>query len=59
MIIKRLVNLWIIAYLFIAIAATAEAQEKVKFPVGVSTRTLGTSLLWLATKKGFFEEVGF
>jgi len=29
-----------------------------KFPVGVGTKTLGTSLVWLATKKGFFEEVG-
>ena len=29
-----------------------------KFPVGVGTKTLGTSLLWLAAKKGFFEEVG-
>ena len=29
-----------------------------KFPVGVGTKTLGTSLVWLATKKGFFEEAG-
>jgi NitT/TauT family transport system substrate-binding protein len=58
MIIKRLVNLWIVACLLIAIATTAAAQEKVKFPVGVGTKTLGTSLLWLATKKGFFDEVG-
>jgi NitT/TauT family transport system substrate-binding protein len=29
-----------------------------KFPVGVGTKTLGTSLLWIATKKGFFEEAG-
>ena len=57
MIIKRLVNFWIIAGLLIAIAATAAAQEKAKFPVGVGTKTLGTSLLWLATKKGFFDEV--
>lgn len=34
------------------------AQERVKFPVGVGTKTLGTGLIWLATKKGFFEEVG-
>ncbi len=34
------------------------AQEKIKFPVGVGTKTLGTGLIWLATKKGFFEEVG-
>jgi ABC-type nitrate/sulfonate/bicarbonate transport system substrate-binding protein len=58
MIVKRLVNLWIIAGLLISVATTAEARNKVKFPVGVGTKTLGTSLLWLATKKGFFEEVG-
>jgi ABC-type nitrate/sulfonate/bicarbonate transport system substrate-binding protein len=59
MIIKRLVNLWIIAGLLIAVATTAAAaKDKLKFPVGVGTKTLGTSLLWLATKKGFFEEVG-
>ncbi|MDP9130275.1 MAG: ABC transporter substrate-binding protein [Candidatus Binatota bacterium] len=34
------------------------AQERVKFPVGVGTKTLGTGLIWLATKKGFFEEAG-
>ncbi len=34
------------------------AQERTKFPAGVGTKTLGTSLLWLATKKGFFEEQG-
>jgi ABC-type nitrate/sulfonate/bicarbonate transport system substrate-binding protein len=44
--------------LILAIATTTAAQEKIKFPVGVGTKTLGTSLLWLATKKGFFDEVG-
>lgn len=34
----------------------ARAQERVKFPVGVGTKTLGTGLIWLATKKGFFDE---
>ncbi|MGZ8532146.1 MAG: hypothetical protein ACXW6J_16270, partial [Candidatus Binatia bacterium] len=34
------------------------AQERVKFPVGVGTKTLGTGLIWLATKKSFFEEAG-
>jgi len=39
-----------------AAPAQAVAQERVKFPVGVGTKTLGTGLIWLATKKGFFEE---
>jgi ABC-type nitrate/sulfonate/bicarbonate transport system substrate-binding protein len=56
---KPVINLWVIGCLLIvAIATTAAAQHKVKFPVGVGTKTLGTSLLWLATKKGFFDEVG-
>jgi ABC-type nitrate/sulfonate/bicarbonate transport system substrate-binding protein len=36
----------------------ARAQERVKFPVGVGTKTLGTGLIWLATKKNFFDDVG-
>ena len=36
--------------------AISAAQERVKFPVGVGTKTLGTGLIWLATKKGFFDE---
>lgn len=38
--------------------ALASAQEKIKFPVGVGTKTLGTNVFWLASKKGFFEDVG-
>jgi len=36
----------------------ASAQEKIKFPVGVGTKTVGTNMFWLASKKGFFDEVG-
>jgi ABC-type nitrate/sulfonate/bicarbonate transport system substrate-binding protein len=38
--------------------AGASAQDKIKFPVGVGTKTVGTNVFWLATKKGFFDEVG-
>ena len=34
------------------------AQEKIKFPVGVGTKTIGTNMFWLVTKKGFFDEFG-
>ena len=34
------------------------AQEKVKFPVGVGTKTIGTNMFWLATKKAFFDDSG-
>ncbi len=39
----------------IAVATVMAAQERVKFPVGVGTKTLGTGLIWLGTKKGFFK----
>lgn len=42
---------------FVATTQVA-AQSRVKFPVGVGTKTLGTGLIWLATKNGFFEEFG-
>jgi ABC-type nitrate/sulfonate/bicarbonate transport system substrate-binding protein len=34
------------------------AQDKIKFPVGVGTKTIGTNMFWLATKKGFLNEAG-
>jgi len=42
----------------VMIATAASGQEKVKFPIGVGTKTLGTGMYWLANKKGFFDEVG-
>jgi ABC-type nitrate/sulfonate/bicarbonate transport system substrate-binding protein len=43
---------------FVLARAGASAQEKIKFPVGVGTKTVGTNIFWLAAKKGFFDEVG-
>jgi len=40
----------------LTLATVSIAQDRVKFPVGVGTKTLGTGLIWLATKKGFFDE---
>ena len=39
-------------------ALPAKAQEKVKFPISASSKTLGYSPLWVADKKGFFESQG-
>lgn len=39
-------------------ASTAVAQEKAKIYLGASSKTLGYSPLWVATKKGFFEQQG-
>ncbi len=34
------------------------AQEKTKFPLAVSTKTLGYGILWAAHKQGFFDRQG-
>jgi len=47
-----------IVALLSSLAGLADAQERIKFPVGVGTKTIGTNMFWLATKKGFFEEFG-
>ena len=40
------------------IVATSMAQEKTRIFLGASSKTLGYSPLWVATKKGFFEQQG-
>src|SRR6266576_1441401 len=48
-------------FVFIAFAfvcGSVSAQEKIKFPVGVGTKTVGTNMFWLAKEKGFFDEFG-
>jgi ABC-type nitrate/sulfonate/bicarbonate transport system substrate-binding protein len=37
---------------------SASAQEKIKFPVSASSKTLGYSPLWVASKIGFFDRQG-
>jgi ABC-type nitrate/sulfonate/bicarbonate transport system substrate-binding protein len=39
-------------------ASTAVAQEKAKIYLSASSKTLGYSPLWVAAKKGFFEQQG-
>lgn len=48
----------ILSVLLSSLAGLVTAQEKIKFPVGVGTKTIGTNMFWLATKKGFFDEFG-
>src|SRR5215470_6652103 len=40
------------------ISSPATAQEKIKFPVSASSKTLGYSPLWVAQKQGFFDRQG-
>ncbi|HEX5606659.1 MAG TPA: ABC transporter substrate-binding protein [Candidatus Binatia bacterium] len=48
-----------VAFLVILIWLTrGHAQEKPKIFVGASSKTLGYSPLWIATKKGFFDQQG-
>jgi hypothetical protein len=42
----------------ILISANASAQDKIKFPISASSKTLGYSPLWVAQKQGFFERQG-
>jgi NitT/TauT family transport system substrate-binding protein len=52
--------MWLLAFTVVLCLAssTVKAQEKIKFPVGVGTKTVGTNMFWLGVKKGFFDDVG-
>ena len=44
--------------LLIALVRLSPAQEKVRFPIGESSKTLSYGPLWVAAKMGFFEREG-
>ena len=44
--------------LTLALTLPCEAQEKVRFPIGESSKTLSYGPLWVANKMGFFEKEG-
>jgi ABC-type nitrate/sulfonate/bicarbonate transport system substrate-binding protein len=46
----------VVLLLFGLIVSPAVAQEKLRFYLGASSKTLGYSPLWVAAKKGFFEQ---
>ncbi len=48
----------IVFSLLVAATSAASAQEKIQFPVGASSKTLGYSPLWVASKHGFFSQQG-
>lgn len=48
----------IVFSLLVAATSAASAQEKIQFPVGASSKTLGYSPLWVASKQGFFSQQG-
>lgn len=53
---NRLLNFSVVLPLLLF--SSAAAQERIKFPVSASSKTLGYSPLWVASKQGFFERQG-
>lgn len=53
---NKMLNLWL--FFLLILCSAAGAQEKIKFPVSASSKTLGYSPLWVASKQGFFERQG-
>ena len=52
-------NIGAIVFLLLVVAASAASgQEKIQFPVGASSKTLGYSPLWVAAKQHFFDQQG-
>jgi hypothetical protein len=45
-------------FLILFSATPAFAQERVKFPAGVSSKVLGYGDLWAAGRRGYFEREG-
>ena len=48
----------LLVVIFLLGFTAAWSQEKPKLYLGASSKTLGYSPLWVATKKGFFEQQG-
>ena len=56
---SRLRITWsIIVSLVVLSSVPCRSQEKVKFPIAASSKTLGYGPLWVAWKHGFFDQQG-
>ena len=51
-------RLLLTALCWLLLVAGTSVHEKVKFPVSASSKTLGYSPLWVASKMGFFDKQG-
>jgi ABC-type nitrate/sulfonate/bicarbonate transport system substrate-binding protein len=49
-------RLLVVVAAVLLVAATTAAQEKTRFYLGASSKTLGYGPLWAASKKGFFDQ---
>ena len=55
---RVMVSAKIVVFILTLSAFPGLSQEKVKFPVGASSKTLGYGPLWIAWKQGFFDQQG-
>jgi ABC-type nitrate/sulfonate/bicarbonate transport system substrate-binding protein len=55
---SRIAGAFAILVIAVLVAAASFAQEKVRFPIGESSKTLSYGPLWVAGKMGFFEREG-
>lgn len=53
-----MVKLLPVLCLVFLLPSPTQAQEKIKFPVGVSSKVLGYGHLWAAWRRGYFEKEG-
>ena len=56
--IRLLGKISIVFVLFLSITSFALAQERIKLPISASSKTLGYSPVWVASRQGFFEKQG-
>jgi NitT/TauT family transport system substrate-binding protein len=54
----RYARFGILLIVAVSFASTVLAQEKARFPIGESSKTLSYGPLWIAAKMGFFEREG-
>jgi hypothetical protein len=58
LVVKRAKQIWMAFLLMSFLAPSLGAQEKVKFPIGVSSKVLGYGHLWAAWRRDYFEREG-
>ena len=54
----RIVETVVLLALLVLLVSPCVAQERVRFPIGESSKTLSYGPLWVASKMGFFEKEG-
>ena len=55
---SRIAQVALILSIAVLFFAPCAAQEKIRFPIGESSKTLSYGPLWIAQKMGYFEREG-